>query len=224
MDRASWRIELLPAQPGQPNAPPSIFMRHEAWHKWRSVILARGPGCADFRTAETLPCRVAMLVVAPPATHSWPKHLVHWQHTTTLIVAIAMRRRAASAAFRGCVFCGSRIASATASAFTLMLFSWPREPPALPGLGRGGDSSRRPHLSMTPRSDADPMTPRARSTDSMLTLVEALSLWRICGLRGFGGSFPLLKPHHLPPRYGFGLLQPGMMNGLVMKRELRDGA
>ena len=64
-------------------------MRHEAWHKWRSVILARGPGCADFRTAETLPCRIAMLIIALPATRSWPKHLVHWQHTTTLIVAIA---------------------------------------------------------------------------------------------------------------------------------------
>ena len=30
-----------------------------------------------------------MLVIALPATRSWPKHLVHWQHTTTLIVAIA---------------------------------------------------------------------------------------------------------------------------------------
>ena len=30
-----------------------------------------------------------MLIIAPPATRSWPKHLVHWQHTTTLIVAIA---------------------------------------------------------------------------------------------------------------------------------------
>ena len=30
-----------------------------------------------------------MLIIALPATRSWPKHLVHWQHTTTLIVAIA---------------------------------------------------------------------------------------------------------------------------------------
>ena len=87
--RGAWSCYQPSRQPGRPHAPPSIFMRHEAWHKWRSVILARGPGCADFRTAETLPCRIAMLIIAPPATRSWPKHLVHWQHTTTLIVAIA---------------------------------------------------------------------------------------------------------------------------------------